>query len=271
MICLVTADAFFGRAVQIGAQMATRRTPPPRPERPDLSPEEIRRCITKLQRRIDDLRRFDPSKVTQRFGIPEVSNLEASIDEALSAAFGHGTIEYRRYEDAVRLDHGPVRMSTGPVFGRGGGFDANNAHDGQQYLAEGKTRTITILEGAIRSLQEELEDKGGHDEVADTAPAADRRVRLDHNGAPYNDLIGALDRRTAALERLHDSPDADLKEQQVSEIKAGRELLKPLYVRVEALWAVVAAPLRWMMSQFSGKEIGHLADAVWAFLASLLR
>ena len=105
---------------------------------------------------------------------------------------------------------------------------------------KGKTRSITILEGAIRSLQEELEDKGGSEEVEGTAPASDRRVRLDHNSAQYTELVDVLDRLTTALEQLNDYPDDDLKEQQVSELKAGKELLKPLYVRVKAFWGVIA-------------------------------
>lgn len=66
------------------AKMAPRRsaTPPTPPQRPEMSPQEIRKSITKLERRIDDLKRFDPSKVTKRFNIPEVVALQASIDEA---------------------------------------------------------------------------------------------------------------------------------------------------------------------------------------------
>jgi hypothetical protein len=42
-----------------------------------MSAPEIRKAITKVERRIEDLHRFDPSKVTKRFDIPEVNNFEA--------------------------------------------------------------------------------------------------------------------------------------------------------------------------------------------------
>jgi hypothetical protein len=41
---------------------------------------------------------------------PEVAPPDAAVDEALSAAFGHGTIEYKRYVEAARLDHGPLSV-----------------------------------------------------------------------------------------------------------------------------------------------------------------
>jgi hypothetical protein len=51
----------------------------------------MRRRIERLQRCIDELEAFDPQKVQKRYREPEVMRLEAMIDEALSAAFGHGT------------------------------------------------------------------------------------------------------------------------------------------------------------------------------------
>src|ERR1700722_12836944 len=91
-----------------------RRVPPAIPERPHLSPEQKRRVIARLKQRIAELDGFDPQKVTKRFTDPEVQALETAIDEALAAAFGHGTVEYRRYERAASLDHGPVTYSAGP-------------------------------------------------------------------------------------------------------------------------------------------------------------
>ena len=142
-----------------------------------------------------------------------------------------------------------------------------DAQEGRQYLSQGKGESLALLRQAVKSLKEELEDMD--DAGADTAPASDRRVRLDHNSPPYIELIGALDRLTQAIAALNDYPDLDLKEQQQAELSAGKDLLKPLYARTRAIWGVLEAPLRWLMREFAGKEIGHLADAVWKFLTSL--
>ena len=101
---------------------------------------------------------FDPQKVQKRYRVPEVMALEAAIDEALTAAFGHGTVEYRRYSDAATLDHGPRIARLAPAFGSGyaPNFDASEAHDARRYFAEGKEQSIVLLRQAIRSLEEEI-------------------------------------------------------------------------------------------------------------------
>jgi hypothetical protein len=79
--------------------MAPHPTPPSKPERPDLTVEQKRHCIDRLNKRIEDLQAFDPQTVQKRFP-PKVTALQNAIDEALSAAFGHGTLEYGRYSSA---------------------------------------------------------------------------------------------------------------------------------------------------------------------------
>jgi hypothetical protein len=141
-----------------------RPNPPPKPERPILTVEQKRRCIDRLIKRIEELEAFEPQTVQRRYPT-EVTALEAGIDEALSAAFVHGTVEYERYSSAAQLDHGPHFVST--TF-HGGGQD-DGAHQARQYLAEGKQRSIVLLKQAIRALQDEIADQE-HDGPA--APAA---------------------------------------------------------------------------------------------------
>lgn len=147
--------------------MAHRTTPPPKPERPILTVEQKRRCIDRLSKRIEKLEAFEPQTVQKRFP-PEVTALGNAIDEALSAAFGHGTVEYRRYSSATRLDHGPHFVST--TF-HGGGQD-DGAHQARQYLAEGKQRSIVLLKQAILTLQDEIDDQEHDGPAAVSTPAA---------------------------------------------------------------------------------------------------
>jgi hypothetical protein len=65
----------------------------------------MRRGITRLQKRIEDLVAFNPKSITKRWG-PEVKALETAIEETLSAVFGHNTVQYNRYRRAAALDHG---------------------------------------------------------------------------------------------------------------------------------------------------------------------
>jgi len=114
--------------------------------------------------------------VQKRFNIPEVLTLEADIKDALAAAFGHGTPRYNNFEGAANLDNGPVMMRTESPFGMGPSidYDAVEAVEGRKYLAEGKQRSIQILQGAIRALENDLADAddGAEESVVSTTAQA---------------------------------------------------------------------------------------------------
>ena len=109
-----------------------------------------------------DIEAFDPETVNQRFGEPQTQALKVSIEDALSAAFGHATPTYERYRGAANLDQGPhvARMIGG--WGRGPqiDYDAQDLADARKYLAEGKTRSITLLQQCIRTLENRLKEHG---------------------------------------------------------------------------------------------------------------
>jgi predicted nucleotide-binding protein with TIR-like domain len=140
--------------------MARRPSPPPAP--PVLTAEQIRRRIDGVRRCIAELEAFRPETVQKRYNITEVIAIETSIKDALEAAFGHGTPRYQRFEDAANLDQGPHTMRIAPVFGSGLGhtidYDAQEAGQARQYLAEGKARSIDLLKLAIRGLEDDLAD-----------------------------------------------------------------------------------------------------------------
>jgi predicted nucleotide-binding protein len=148
-----------------------RRSPSPPPERPHLTVEQKRQCIERLHQRIRDLEAFDPQKVQKRYRVPEVMALEAAIDGALATAFGHGTVEYRRYSNAATLDHGPHIAAIGLGFGGATNRDAVDAHEARQYFAEGKEQSIVLLRQAIRALEEEIADDDGLQRAPFTPPS----------------------------------------------------------------------------------------------------
>jgi hypothetical protein len=140
-------------------RMASRILPP-KPERPDLTVEQKRQCIDRLNNCIKELEAFDPQTVQKRFA-PEVIALQNGIDKALSAAFGYATTEYNRYSNAAQLDHGLPILH---VEFRGGG-QHDDTHRARQFLAEGKKQSIVLLRQAVRGLEEEIRDR------AELAPA----------------------------------------------------------------------------------------------------
>jgi predicted nucleotide-binding protein len=135
--------------------------------------------IARLNRRITELEAFDPESVQQRHA-PEVKALETSIEESLSAVFGHGTVEYNRYRGGTRFNWGPMTVTPDWIAARSGGMGYQ--HDGKDfhsYLAKSKETAISLLRQAVRGLEEEIGDRG---ELAaaptDVVPAI---ISLAHN------------------------------------------------------------------------------------------
>ena len=138
--------------------MARRSVPPPRPRTPILTIGQKRRRIERLQKCVTNLEAFDPQKARKR--APAVLELEAAIDKALSSAFGYGTPAYLRYTEAATLDPSPLLTSVAvraPAKAVGGParHDAK-VQETRQHFSENKTRAITLLQQAIRSLEEEI-------------------------------------------------------------------------------------------------------------------
>ena len=153
--------------------MATRRPAAPKPEPPVLTVEQKLRRVDRLQKCIQDLQAFDPQQVQKRYNVPEVLALEAAIDEALPAAFGHETPAYKRYSRAATLDHGPHGGRIVPDDWSGGSvnYDAQDADEARQYFADGKQQSIVLLQQAIRTLEDEIADQE-HDGAAVSTRAA---------------------------------------------------------------------------------------------------
>lgn len=124
------------------------RRPPSPPARAQLTPEQIRAGIARINRRIEELEQFDPTKVQKRWA-PEVKALQTAIEETLAAVFGEGSEQFRRYRPAAALDNGPVQT----YFGGGApGFDRQFP----KYLAEGKVQALLLLRRAVGGLEESL-------------------------------------------------------------------------------------------------------------------
>ncbi len=196
-------------------RMTRRPTPTSRPERPILTVGQKRQCIDRLQRRIKELEDFDPQTVQKRFSVPEVMALEASVDEALSAAFGHGTIEYDRYSRATCLDHGPIiaNMSDEWIEVRGGsGGHHNERLEARLYLTEGKQQSLSLLRQAVRGLEEEIElaepvHGSSLSEVASPKPSQKIFVVHGHDEAALQAVARFLEQLELEAIVLSEQPD----------------------------------------------------------------
>jgi uncharacterized protein (TIGR02391 family) len=76
--------------------MVTRKSSAQSPQPANLTADQIRSAIPKLERRIKDLEGFDPQSLTQR-NDPRLESLETKLTDTIAEIFGHGTIEYHRF------------------------------------------------------------------------------------------------------------------------------------------------------------------------------
>jgi hypothetical protein len=182
--------------------MARRSAPPPRPRTPILTVGQKRRRIERLQKCVTSLEAFDPQKARKR--APAILELEAAIDKALSSAFGYGTPAYLRYTEAATLDPSPLLTSvavrapakavSGPVR-----HDAK-VQETRQHFSEHKTRAITLLQQAMRSLEEEIaqtEPKAA--EKAKHTPDVVAHTKPEPKSAEKPDVRSAAPRRWAGI------------------------------------------------------------------------
>jgi predicted nucleotide-binding protein len=190
--------------------LATRRTTPPQPQSSNLTIEQMRQGIARLQLRIADLEAFDPQAVQQRWA-PEVKALQTSIEETLAAVFGHNTVEYNRYRGAARLDQGPITSTPDWIAARSAPVGWQPETDFHRYLGEGKQASILLLKQAVRGLEEEIAARGEPADVPNAAaPVLDLTkvfVVHGHDGEPREAVARFLERLEFEAVILHERPN----------------------------------------------------------------
>lgn len=125
--------------------MARRPSQPPPPTPAALTAEQMRLGIDRLQRRLEEVKKFDPQSVHEQHNIPHVEALAASVEDALVRTFGTHTTDYNLYRDAAYFDNGPFNYAR-PV-------PIREVHAS---LERSKASSIALLGQAIRSLNERL-------------------------------------------------------------------------------------------------------------------
>lgn len=145
-----------------------RENPMARAKIPDrrtanLTAEQMRSGLKKIERRIADLEAFDVNLVERRWD-PAVEALEKRVNSTLQDVLGHDTVEYQEYSIET-LDTLPLIMGGGPD-------PLSKVHAGYR---EGIKRELFKL-GALRDIfQERIEDSDEVSVVA-KAPVGDREI-----------------------------------------------------------------------------------------------
>ncbi len=135
-----------------------------------LSRDQLTRGIARLTKRLDAVEAFDPKTLDRNDPESTVRPLEASIETALAETFGHGTIEYFRYQPAAVFDW-PVSF-----------YEETSHQEKIQAVAEDKLRSVQLLSQAIELLKERVEDLSPQTAPMDVSKstATSKRVFIVH-------------------------------------------------------------------------------------------
>jgi predicted nucleotide-binding protein len=181
--------------------MARQSTPRLSSQVADLSPEQKRRAIPRLQRRIAELEELDPSTITDRWHDPRVAKLTQAIDRDLVEIFGSDTLDYKRYRDIADLDKGRMNYVDGVPI--------NEIQDGFQ---KGITIAIATLEGIIDGFNEGLEEVEAMTSPNEPMQSAGRRVFVvhGHDDGAREAVARFLDQIGLQATILHEQPNQGL-------------------------------------------------------------
>ena len=129
------------------------------PESRELSIADLRKAITNIDRRIDDLKKFDVNTITERFDA-KTQALKDKVSGTLADIFGHDTVEYRKY-DIRTLEDLPMIISR-----------KYHLQEVIPATQKGINDAVIKLESLKETLQEKLEDEHKDESSSQTISTA---------------------------------------------------------------------------------------------------
>lgn len=176
-----------------------RSKQPATPQPAQLSVEDMKRGIARLQKRLAALEAFDPQSLSVSDPYGTVRPLETDIESALIETFGHESIEYRRFKEAATLAEWPLN------------FMNETPHTRKvQGVAQARTQAIQLLTAAINLLDERMADAGSTTTSPAVPPiAASRRIFVvhGHDNEPKEAVARYLESLGLNPVILHEQPN----------------------------------------------------------------
>jgi predicted nucleotide-binding protein len=121
----------------------------PQPPSGEMSADQIRSGIAKIQRRIAELDAFDPTSIIDR-KTPELTELAAKIATTIADVFSPGSVDFGRFNSAAWFDTDGRKRSSAY------GSRRLNRGELQHSIAEQKDENLALLRAALTILEERL-------------------------------------------------------------------------------------------------------------------
>lgn len=117
------------------------------PQPASLTLVDIKRGITRLEKRLDEVERFDPETLNPNDPRSTIRPLSTAVETSLQDTFGNNTIEYNRYGAASSFEW-PIVVHRGQ----------SSHHRIIKYVSDARTRSLQLLTAAISMLKDRLKD-----------------------------------------------------------------------------------------------------------------
>ncbi|GAA0018536.1 TIR domain-containing protein [Bradyrhizobium diazoefficiens] len=167
----------------------------------ELSVDQIRRAIPRIEKRIADLRALNIGELGG-LGGPQIQGIRASVEQTLEEIFGRYSTEYRRYHPAAILTGGPIVMGGGQRI------------DHRPYYEKSRQSAIALLEQAIQGLRERMDDLASSyapegASLGDEVPQFSQRVFVVHGreGEEREAVARFLEKLGLEAVILHEQPN----------------------------------------------------------------
>ena len=149
----------------------------------ELTTDEIRNGIARLNKRIAELSAFDPSKMTEG-NPPELKGLETSIQTTLARIFGEDTADYDLFSPAANIEY------CAPIFF--GGAPPAPLSEYVEGVTTNREKSLALLQEAVRTLTEDLSELGGQTQKTTTSPVQEpstRKIFIVHGRAGIEEAV----------------------------------------------------------------------------------
>ena len=102
-------------------------------------------------------------------------------------------------------------------------------------------------------------------------PASDRYVKINHNSHEYTQADAALAKLEEELARTNQYSDASERDAHISELQAGRSILKQDLVSLRVIVSLLGRLLSKLVAKFSDHAISTLAAKAWELVKGLFQ
>jgi hypothetical protein len=200
-------------------------------------------------------------------GIPTAEIEPLAAAKARNLSYRHGWLR-QAVKSLDEQGHVSARFYMGG--GEDGGMPVRVTGAGLEYAEE-------LCDNAGSDLYEEIDEHNAAATAVETespvvVPASDRVVKIDHNSNDYKEIVDGLSQVSEAARKSNslNIESADIKDQHLAEIDAGKRLLEAPQVNAGLVEKLLIPALKWISEKIAEAVIAAVVATLIALIVTLL-